>query len=168
MNRNTMIALYYSFIYPYFTYCNQIWGSASASSINRLFILQKKAVRIICLANPRTHISPLFKELRFLNIWQVNKYLIGQFMYKHFRNCMLPSIFDKHLTKIKHIHSHETKQASRHYYVPNYRTDYRRTSYSFRGPLIWNSIMLLEICPSVKLNTFQIHLKNSSLDGALQ
>ena len=34
--------LYYSFIYPYLIYCNQVWGSACKSNIEPLFILQKR------------------------------------------------------------------------------------------------------------------------------
>ena len=26
LNKNTLLDLYYSFIYPYLTYCNQVWG----------------------------------------------------------------------------------------------------------------------------------------------
>ena len=31
--------LYYSFIYPYLIYCNQVWGSACKTNIEPLFIL---------------------------------------------------------------------------------------------------------------------------------
>ena len=34
--------LYYSFIYPYLIYCNQVWGSACKTNIEPLFILQKR------------------------------------------------------------------------------------------------------------------------------
>ena len=34
--------LYYSFIYPYLIYYNQVWGSACKTNIESLFILQKR------------------------------------------------------------------------------------------------------------------------------
>ena len=40
--REAMLSLYYSFIYPYLTYCNLVWGTACKSHLERLKILQKK------------------------------------------------------------------------------------------------------------------------------
>ena len=42
LNRDALLTLYNSFIYPYITYCNQVWGCTYNSTLKRLFILQKK------------------------------------------------------------------------------------------------------------------------------
>jgi len=34
--------LYHTLIYPYFPYCNVVWGSAKISVLNKLFVLQKE------------------------------------------------------------------------------------------------------------------------------
>ena len=34
-----LIGLYYSYIYPYFTYCLETWGCASKTQLNPLFLL---------------------------------------------------------------------------------------------------------------------------------
>ena len=74
--------LYYSFIYPYMIYCNQVWGSAYKTNIETLFILQKRAVRIILGVHPRSPSEPLFTTLKFLNCENSFKYLIGRLMYR--------------------------------------------------------------------------------------
>ena len=41
LNRDSLISLYYSFIYPYFIYCNHVWGTTSKTNIETLTVLQK-------------------------------------------------------------------------------------------------------------------------------
>merc|ERR1712237_166674 len=41
-NNNTLLTLYYSFIYPYFNYCNCIWGNIYQTYLDPLVKLQKK------------------------------------------------------------------------------------------------------------------------------
>ena len=40
-------SLYYALVYPYLTYCLVVWGNTYPSSLNPLFMLQKKIVRLI-------------------------------------------------------------------------------------------------------------------------
>ena len=42
LSLNALKTLYFSFIYPYFTYCNHVWGSASDTHLHPLVVLQKK------------------------------------------------------------------------------------------------------------------------------
>ena len=58
--KHTLLSLYYSLIYPYLTYCIQVWGATYQSHLSKLMILQKKLVRIIHGVPPRTHTKPLF------------------------------------------------------------------------------------------------------------
>ena len=47
LNKHAMMTLYYSFIYPYMTYCNNVWGSTYASNTEKVYNLQKRALRIM-------------------------------------------------------------------------------------------------------------------------
>ena len=51
--------LYYSFIYPYFTYCVEVWGNAATSHMFPLFLLQNKVVRIITYSKKRAPVDSL-------------------------------------------------------------------------------------------------------------
>ena len=42
LNKSSLIGLYYSCIYPYFTYYLETWGCASKTQLNPLFLLQEK------------------------------------------------------------------------------------------------------------------------------
>ena len=70
---DTLLTLYYSFIYPYITYCLEVWGGANERNLNSIFILQKRIIRIIKSLPFRTHTSPYFEGLNILNIFQLCK-----------------------------------------------------------------------------------------------
>ena len=163
LNRKTLVTLYYSFVYPYLIYCNHIWGTSCAKNIKRLHVLQKKAIRIICNANPRCHSAPLFKELKLLNIWQINKFLIGQFMYKSYHKT-LPSLFDNYFVRF------DTRDArhSLYYILPPVRTDYRKASIGFRGPSIWNDIIRKKVSPDNGICTFKYNVKYALLNDIIK
>ena len=81
LDKETLITLYYTFIYPYMCYCNHVWGNTYVTYLEKLFLMQKKIVRIIHGVRPRTGTKPLFEDAKILDVFQINKYLIGKFMY---------------------------------------------------------------------------------------
>ncbi|CAL4064522.1 unnamed protein product [Meganyctiphanes norvegica] len=57
-------SLYHSLVYPYYSYCNIIWGGATKTAQLPLVLLQKKCVRIICKARYLAKTGPLFEQLK--------------------------------------------------------------------------------------------------------
>jgi len=55
LNCKAMRILYCSFILPYLMYCLEIWGNSYFTNLAPLFILQKRALRIIHGVAPREH-----------------------------------------------------------------------------------------------------------------
>ena len=47
LNRKTLVNLYYTFIFPYLSYCNILWGRAANVHLSRIFLLQKTILRCI-------------------------------------------------------------------------------------------------------------------------
>ena len=45
--RETLIEMYNALVWPHFNYCSTIWNDGSCSIIDKLFKLQKRAVRVI-------------------------------------------------------------------------------------------------------------------------
>ena len=88
----TMRVLYNAFIYPYFTYCIEVWCNTYQSYLEPLIKLQKRAVRTVVGARKYAHTAPLFKELKLLNIKEIYIYCVQLLMYKH-HHSILPSIF---------------------------------------------------------------------------
>ena len=62
LNRaNALLSIYFAIFDSYLSYCCLVW-SQNYSTIQRIIILQKKAIRIINLQPRNSHTSPLFKQ----------------------------------------------------------------------------------------------------------
>ena len=81
--------LYYSSLYPVMIYYNQVWWSAYKTNIKHIFILKKRAVRIILSVHPRSPSETLFTTLKFLNCENIFTYLKGRLMYKMYHELRL-------------------------------------------------------------------------------
>ena len=81
LNKTGLMSLCYSFIYPYLTYCNHIWGATYKTRLKRLVTLQNKAIRILSHARNRTSSDPLYKKLNITKLENINTYQIGRFMF---------------------------------------------------------------------------------------
>ena len=124
VHTNILINLYYTLIYPFLIYGIIVWGNTYPSTIQPLFVLQKKAMRIITFSEYNEHSSPLFKLLNIIKIFDLVTFHIASFMYK-FHHRLLPSAFDNFFTPIDRIHNYNTRLAStQSYYLPKARTNY--------------------------------------------
>ena len=92
LTKKALMTLYYSFVYPYLTYCNHIWGSTSPTNLMKLQKLQNRIIRIICNTNRRDHVRPMYKATGLLQLGDINKYLICRFMFRVCNN-HVPRVF---------------------------------------------------------------------------
>ena len=72
---------YYSFIYPYFYYCNIVWTPNYKTSLGRLVILQKGIIMIINKSHFNAHTDPIFKYLGILKFNDIHLLQLGQFVF---------------------------------------------------------------------------------------
>ena len=68
LNIKTLRNLYLSFVYPYLTYCVEVWGNTHDTYLNPLIKLQKKCERVITFSHYLEHTPPLFKQLGILSL----------------------------------------------------------------------------------------------------
>ena len=74
LNKTSLYTLYCSFILPYMTYCVEIWGNTYKTNIHPIFILQKRAIRIIHKTAYREPTNPLFVQLKTLTFLDLIDY----------------------------------------------------------------------------------------------
>ena len=86
----TLKTLYFTFVYPYFTYCIEVWGNTCCSYLDPLAKLQNRAIRFITGCGIRAHLFPLYKDLRLLSLSKI--YLCILFVYKRHHD-LLPNMF---------------------------------------------------------------------------
>ena len=107
--KHVLKTLYMTLIYPYFNYCNIIWGAADPTAIEPLKLLQKKVIRIISRAKYLDNTEPLFISMKLLNLTELYKLNCILFIYKcqystlftHFKNRMLRGV-DIHEYNTRH------------------------------------------------------------------
>ena len=138
LSSKTKLTLYYSLIYPYLTYCNSSWSSTYITNLNRIYCLQKRAVRAITNSDYRAHSAPLFSKLKISDIYQINTFLIAKFMYCYHNNLLPPLFFNLFLTNSQ-IHGYSTR-TSNNYRVHHCRTNLKKFTILYQGPKIWNSL----------------------------
>ena len=111
-------------VLPYLTYCCEIWGNTYKSTINNLYLLQKKAVRIVAKADYLSHTLPLFQKLSVLNIYDLIELKTILIMYNVYHKNIPVSILN-YFTLTSEVHTHSTRQHL------DFCIKYRRTTLKF-------------------------------------
>ncbi len=89
-------SLYYSLVHCHLVYSNVIWSTASQSTLQKLAVKQKNAVRIITGSKYNAHSEPLFKKTRILPLHHLIHFFRLQF-FQHYKNGFLPKNFENYL-----------------------------------------------------------------------
>ena len=146
VNTKLLCNLYYAIIYPFLLYGITIWGNASRSATDHLFILQKKFVRLATFNDFREsfilpHSLPLFQSLKILNIYNIFKLQLAKFVYESINNIGPAQSIIK-FTTASETHIHNTRYSSRgNLHIESVRTlRYGLKSISYEGALLWASI----------------------------
>ena len=80
LSSKTKLSLYYTFIYPFITNCNTVWSSTYITNLNRIYYLQKRAVRTITNSGFRAHTcSTYIFDIRHIRYFQINSLYIARF-----------------------------------------------------------------------------------------
>ena len=99
---------YYAFIYLYFTYCNLIWASTYVTNLQRIYLLQKRAVLAISKADYKASSKPLFANLKLLDVFSIYSLQVSSFMYLY-HNDALPISFTQIFQTGNQIHQYSTR-----------------------------------------------------------
>lgn len=86
-------------MYPFLTYGLISRGNTYSSTAQPLFILQKKAMRVITFSKFHAHSSPIFKHLDIVKLPDLVFLSIAVFMHK-LHNRRLPVTFDTFFTQV--------------------------------------------------------------------
>ena len=138
--RGTLLNIMKSFIDPYITYGICSWGQCAKKNLNRLLILQKRALRLINFSKSREHAVPFFIQARTLPL---------SFLYFERMCIMLHDIYNNNaptnLNKLFKLssesHHYETRSTSNQcFYVESINTETMRHSFVFSGSKIWNGL----------------------------
>ena len=122
----------------YVNYNILVWGNTYYSYIDKIFKLQKWAVRSITNSHYRSHSAPLFKELNILNVYDAYKLEIDTFMFRYSSN-NLPDGFKCFFSKNSDLHEYYTRNGNDFTLTRNKKV-FSDQSIKTSGPILWKSI----------------------------
>ena len=166
LNSKTLLMLYYSLIYPYLNYCHLLWGKAPAVHTNKLFVLQKRAVRIISNSQYLAHSIPLYKELNIVPFDELYRFQCSIFVYKCIKE-LFPTHVLELINPFPSLASQDyqpvlTRSASSLVTTPFCRTAIRQTFVYYQATHLYNNFLfplnILNLCNST--HHFKRLLKN--------
>ena len=79
--RKILLNFYKSLIHPYLTYGLPAWGQAGKTYLNKILILQKRALRLLFFGDIRDHAIPLFLKANVLPITFLYHECVSSLMY---------------------------------------------------------------------------------------
>ena len=103
-----MNTLYYSLILSHLQYCILLWANTYSSCLNKLRILQKKAIRLITQSQYLAHTDPLFSKLKLLKLDDLYKHQLGIYMYKSAKG-LLPDSMSSMVIPIENVHNYNLR-----------------------------------------------------------
>ena len=152
---NILQTLYATLIMSYMYYGILAWGNSSSFLLDKIFSIQKRAIRIVNDKHFLAHTNNLFFTNKVLKISDLFLYNLGQFMYK-LTTKDLPDVFMNIFKKNNAVHAYPTRQRDS-FHLPCTRTLFAQKTITYTGPRFWNDLPS-EITISPSLNMFKRRL----------
>ena len=150
--------LYYTLFFPYINYCSETWGNTYKTNLNKLVVLQKKALRNICKAN-RLEQNSLLIELNILKLYDLIEFKTVVIVFKA-RHKILPIKVQNNFT-FNTDQFYNTRSRQKVDFVPlRARTMLKSMCVSLRGVRLWNNVS----CEFINCSSIQI-FKNKNKKG---
>ena len=125
-------------VHSHLMYCLSIYSCANMTSLNKVEIMQKKAIRIICNSGYRDHTAPLFARLGILPFDRLIKLSILKFMHSFIHNRLPISFARMWIFNRERFAERELRNADQ-LYVPPHRFATLKRMPLFNFPVVWNA-----------------------------
>lgn len=139
---------YHALFEAHLRYGIVVWGGTTVSNLQRILVLQKRAIRILGNLQPRETCREAFRELRILTV--VNLYILEAVSYVHTKE---PDTVKTGAS----FHEHNTRHAT-NYCLPFHSRSSTEKKPSYIGAKMYN--ILPEALKIANLPVFKKHLKS--------
>ena len=138
LDKESLLALYYSYIHSYLNYANLAWGSTYLTNLKKLRSQQKHAIRIVHNKRKFEHTKELCKSASVLNLYKLNILSIAVFVHRvHTKTS--PSVFTGSFQRLSHLYS--TRSLTLNFSKPKLKLSKTKYRISIRGRAIWNDFV---------------------------
>ena len=159
---NVLVSLYYSLFASFLQYGIIVWGLACDTHTKPIYLLQKKVVRAIAFKNFTSPSTPIFSELKILQLYDLSNLKLLTFVYESV-NLISPTFFHNFFETLLSVHQYDTRQARRGdiFMMRKNTLQYGLRSIRYAGAKSWNDIPLkIKQSPSVMIfrREMKLHL----------
>ena len=130
---------------PYLIYCNLFWGGSAKCYVDKLYILQKRAIRIISNASYLEHTKPLFINENLMDVHKMYDFSCSLYVFQHRQ-------------KNRHSDNLYNTRNSNSLLVKFQRLFLCKKSVYYNASMIFNALPI-EISSLKSLRKFKINLK---------
>jgi len=136
--KNILRTLYFSTFHSHLTYCPTIIGCSSNSLQDKIFKLQKKAVRIITNSQYRAHTDPIFKSLKILPFPKLVEFSKLTLMHSIHYKLSPPSLHNLFETNLSRNIPYQLRN-EQEYFIPRVNFSTLKNFHFNSFPSLWNS-----------------------------
>lgn len=143
----TLKTLYHAMVHSHLMYCINVYSCANSSSLNKLRIKQKEAIRIISSSGYRDHTGPLFAQLKILPLDLLIKFSTLKLMHS-FKNNLLPISFAELWSTNRERNPKRALRNADDFYIPPHTLATIKRLPLFTFPRVWNEEETAKNIPS--------------------
>lgn len=145
VSKHTLLMVYFGYVQSTLSYGLMFWGTASVASLKRIFVLQKRALRIVCGLKPTESCRGHFRREGILTLASLFIFGTSVFVYKNSSMFGLQN------------HSYNTRHKT-DFLIPSHKLSIFQKSVLYLGPKIFNCLPS-EIKMIKSLNSFKSRLR---------
>ena len=157
LTKKALLTLYFALIHSHLNYCPTIVSCANKNLINKITLLQKKAIRVITKSNYNAHTGPLFKSLNILTYESIILQAKLSFMHSVFHNYAPKSFNNVWEKRSDTLTNNHMLRNVNDYTLPHPRTEQFKKLTLYSLPNAWNTADDFKLQPN--RTTFKISLR---------
>jgi ferritin-like metal-binding protein YciE len=134
------LKLYYAYFHSKVQYGIEVYGTAAKKLINKIDILQHKAIKALYNLEPLTPTRSLLAQFKLLTTKDLYSLKIATFVHKH-QNNSLPCIFSTYYSKLASNESYPNTRNRNKLLVPKAKNENGMKMINCVGARIWNRLV---------------------------
>ena len=166
LSKEVLLMLYKSLVHCHLLYCIQTYTSASVSTLKKLVVQQKKAIRIVTGSRFNSHTVPIFKHHEILPLFEEGKFSKILFMHDYIHG-RLPCSFDGLWIRNYQRGENDRELRNANFFdIPYIRLESFMSFPIAEIPRLWNNIVITNnLNENVRRNFFSKTIKKFLLDN---
>ena len=133
-----MKILYSTLIHPYLSYGIEAWHSTFKNLTNKIFILQKKAIRAVNSLDYNDHTNQYYSSDEILKLEDQFNLQISSYIFQILKSDIDKNMLSK-IMELQEAHPHHTRH-SEILKIPIINRSMSKNNIIFKGIKIWNSL----------------------------